>query len=79
MCGPRSTYTVPNIRIPEEGEKAEGVRKLRHQQVGGEAARRRSTPISALYFGLNLLAINTNYVGLILDLNIDFYTLENVF
>ena len=43
------------------------------------AARRRSNPISSLYFGLNLLAINTNYVGLILDLNIDFYTLENVF
>ena len=41
-CGSRSTYTlyntVPNVRIPEEGEKAEGVRELRHQQVGGEAA-----------------------------------------
>ena len=37
-CGPRSIYTVPNVRIPEAGEKAEGVRKLRHQQVGGEAA-----------------------------------------
>ena len=33
-----SYNTVPNVRIPEKGEKAEGVRELRHQQVGGKAA-----------------------------------------